>query len=120
VSTLAFNYSGPNVPAVRFSGLGLVNPQTASYTAVLADAGNLVTINNASANTFTVPANSSVAFAVGTTLSVAQTGAGQITLTPAGSVTLNTPSSLTTRAQWSTVSMVQIAANVWLVGGDLT
>jgi hypothetical protein len=97
-----------------------VNTQTASYQAVLSDANQLVVMNVASANTFTVPSNGTVAFAVGTTLSVIQFGAGQVTLTAAGGVTINTPSSLTTRAQYSTVSVVQVAANIWVAGGDLT
>jgi C4-dicarboxylate-specific signal transduction histidine kinase len=49
----------------------------ASTTAVLADDGKLVTMSNASANTFTVPPNSSVAFGIGTQINIAQLGAGQ-------------------------------------------
>ena len=103
------------------SGPVEVNPQTMSYVAVLGDANQLVTIADSSASTFTVPTNGSVAFPVGTTLSVIQLGTGQITLTPAsGAVTIDTPSSLTTRARYSTVSVVQVSANVWVAGGDLT
>ena len=66
-----------------------VNAQSASYTAVLGDGSNtLVTINNASANTFTIPPNSSVAFPVGTILNIAQTGAGQTTITQGSGVTI--------------------------------
>ena len=46
-----------------------INAQTASYTFVLADGNNtLVTLANASANTATIPPNSSVAYPVGTVL----------------------------------------------------
>jgi hypothetical protein len=38
-----------------------INAQTASYTGVLTDAGKTVTMTNAGATTFTVPANASVA-----------------------------------------------------------
>jgi C4-dicarboxylate-specific signal transduction histidine kinase len=55
-----------------------INAQTdASYTAVLTDDGKLVTMSNASANTFTVPPNSSVAFGIGTQINIAQLGAGR-------------------------------------------
>ena len=37
-----------------------------AYTLVLADAFKLVAMNNAAANTLTVPPNSSVAFPIGT------------------------------------------------------
>ena len=117
-------------PAVSFVagggsvGIGAsVNAQgsgVSSYTAALTDAGQLVTMSSASASTFTIPANATIAFPVGAVLSVIQFGAGQITLTAAGGVTLDTPSSATTRAQYSTVSAIQVAANVWVAGGDLT
>ena len=101
-----------------------INAQSASYTAVLADGNNtLVTINNASANTFTIPPNSSVAFPVGTILNIAQTGAGQTTITQGSGVTITstgaTASAPKTRAQYSGATAVQTSANNWLVLGDL-
>jgi hypothetical protein len=117
-------------PAVTFVaggaavGIGaLVNAQgsgVSSYTPVLADAGQLITMSSASSSTLTVPANSTTNFVVGTVLTVNQLGAGQITLTPGGGVTISTPSSLTTRAQYSTVAVCQTSTNTWVAGGDLT
>jgi hypothetical protein len=97
-----------------------VNDQTANYVAVIGDANNVVTMSVAGANTFTVPPHASVAWVVGTTLTIIQKGAGQVTLTPGAAVTLQTASSLTTRAQWSIVSLTNIATDVWVAGGDLT
>jgi len=79
-------------------------------------------LNVGSACTFTVPTNASVAFPVGTVLTVQQiNAAGQITLTPAsGAVTINTASSLTSRVNYSIIGVVQTAANVWSALGDLT
>jgi len=101
-----------------------VNAQSASYTAVLGDGSNtLVTINNASANTFTIPPNSSVAFPVGTILNIAQTGAGQTTITQGSSVTIvsnaATASAPLLRKQYSGASAIQTSANNWLVIGDI-
>jgi len=101
-----------------------VNTQSASYTAVLGDGSNtLVTINNASANTFTIPPNSSVAFPVGTILNIAQTGAGQTTITQGSGVTIvsngSTASAPKTRVQYSGATCVQTSANTWLVMGDI-
>jgi hypothetical protein len=101
-----------------------VNAQTASYTAVLADGNNtLVTLSNASANTFTIPPNGSVAFPVGTVLNIAQTGAGQTTITQGSGVTITsvgaTASAPKTRVQYSAASAVQTSANNWLVFGDI-
>lgn len=97
-----------------------VNDQTASYTAVLGDGNNVVTMSNASANNFTVPPNSAVAFPIGTTLTVIQKGAGQTTLVAGVGVTINNPSSLTTRTQWSTISVTKILTDTWNAAGDLT
>ena len=55
------------------------NPQTASYTFVLADGAIpfiTVVMNVATANTLTIPPNASVAFPIGTLLVAEQHGAG--------------------------------------------
>src|SRR5208282_3779591 len=113
----AAEVNAPVVPNAIGSG-------TSAYTAQLTDANQLVTMSAAGASTFTIPAHATVIFLVGTTLTVSQLGAGQITLTPVANVTINTASSLTTRAQYSTVSMVLLSDNgtatVWLAMGDLT
>lgn len=94
--------------------------QTASYTAVLGDAGTIVEMNSAGALNFTVPPHSSVALAVDTILQVRQEGLGQTTLVPGAGVTLRAASSLTTRAQYSAVTLHQRATDEWVVGGDAT
>jgi hypothetical protein len=101
-----------------------VNAQSASYTAVLTDGNNtLVTISNASANTFTIPPNSSVAYPVGTILNFAQIGAGQTTITQGSGVTITsigaTASAPKTRVQYSGATAIQTSANNWLVLGDI-
>lgn len=117
-------YDGTNWQIQGGTGSASIGPsvdnQTASYTAVLGDGNNIVTMNVASANNFTVPPNSSVAFAIGTTLTIVQIGAGKTTLVAGAGVTINNPSSLSARAQYSTISVTQIAANVWVAAGDLT
>lgn len=96
------------------------NPQTGtSYTLVLADAGKAVEMNNAAANTVTIPPTSSVAFPVGTVLEVVQVGAGQTTIVAGAGVTLRPAGTLATRAQWATIGLRQRATNEWVVSGDL-
>ena len=101
-----------------------VNAQTASYTFVLTDGNNtLVTLSNASANTATIPPNSSVAYPVGTVLNLAQTGAGATTITQGAGVTITStgaaPAAPKTRVQYSACSAIQTSANNWLVVGDI-
>jgi len=96
------------------------NAQVASYTVVLADDGKVVEVASASANTLTVPTNASVAFAVGTQITVIQTGAGQTTITPvSGTVTINGTPGLKLRAQWSSCVLIKRATNTWVALGDL-
>ena len=66
-----------------------VNAQTGTtYTPVLGDNGKLVTLNNASAITVSIPTNASVTYAVGAQINFAWiTGAGQPTIQAASSGT---------------------------------
>ena len=96
------------------------NNQTASYTLVLADAGKAVEVNNASANTLTVPPNSSVAFPTGTQIIVFQQGAGATTITAGAGVTLRSKdSNLAVDGQYASVALVKRASDEWYVTGAL-
>jgi hypothetical protein len=96
------------------------NRQTASYTLVLGDANKLVELNVATANTLTVPLNSSVAFPIGTQILIAQYGAGACTITAAGGVTLRSEGSkLKTNGQYSGSTLVKIGENEWYAFGNL-
>jgi hypothetical protein len=96
------------------------NAQTATYTLVLTDASDIVEMNVGSANNLTVPLNSSVAFPVGTTLTVLQTGTGQTTINPTGGVTINGTPGLKLRAQWSSATLIKRATDTWVAIGDLS
>ena len=103
----------------------LNNQVGTTYTLALTDgaaAGGqpLLTLNNAAAVTVTVPLNSSVAFPVGSQVDVIQLGAGAVTFTPAGGVTINSNGGLTIGAQYVGVTLIQIAANSWILTGYLT
>jgi len=97
-----------------------INPQTASYTLVLGDAGKQVEMLVATANTLTVPPNSSVAFPTGTLILIVQTGAGQTTITAGAGVTINSTPGLKLRTQWSSAVLVKRDTNTWFAAGDLS
>ena len=98
-----------------------INAQTASYTAVLTDDGKLITMSNASANNFTVPPNSSVAFGIGTQLNIAQLGAGQTTIVAGAGVTFNSAGTkLKLSAQYAVATCVKTDTNTWFVCGSLS
>ena len=98
-----------------------INTQTGTtYTLVLADAGKLITLNNASPITLTVPTNATVAFATGTRIDLTQLGAGQVTVAGAG-VTFNSKGAkLKITGQYSAATLIKIATDTWVLIGDLS
>ena len=98
-----------------------INAQTASYTAVLTDDGKLVTMSNASANNFTIPPNSSVAYGIGTQVNIAQLGVGQTTIVAGSGVTLNSAGAkLKLKEQYAVATCVKTDTNTWFVVGNLS
>lgn len=98
-----------------------LNTQTGSYTLALTDAGDTVLMNVASANTLTVPPNSSVAFPVGTQIVLVQIGAGQTTVVAGSGVTVSSSGNrLKLTSQYSGATLIKTATNSWLLFGDLT
>jgi len=96
------------------------NATTGAYTLVLTDDGRIVEMSNASGTTLTIPLNSSVAFPVGSQITVIQTGAGQTTIAGAVGVTVNGTPGLKLRAQWSAATLVKRATDTWVAIGDLS
>jgi len=97
-----------------------INAQTGTtYTTVLADRSKLVTLDNASAVTVTIPPNSSVAYPTGTKIDLLAKGAGQVTVAAGSGVTVNSAQSLKLRAQWSAASAIKLATDTWVLVGDL-
>lgn len=97
------------------------NDQTGTtYTFVLADKHRLVTGTNASAQTFTIPLNATVAYPLGTALQIYQKGAGQITVAITATGTLRTPRGAKTAVQYALVTVVKTDTDTWVVAGDAT
>ena len=99
--------------------------ETASYTAVLANNSQVVTMSVGSANTFSIPTNASVAFPIGTQINVLQIGTGQTTIQ---AVTSGTTSILSTgataaqpklRARYSAATCLKAGTDLWYVFGDI-
>ncbi len=91
-----------------------------SYSLNAADAGALVKTTNSSAVTITVPSNASVAYAARTVISIVQYGAGQVTIQGAAGVTINSRASVdTTASQYAIATLIRMAADEWLLFGEL-
>ena len=92
-----------------------INDQTGTaYTILAGDAGKVITCNNGSAVTVTVPASLGAGF----TCSVVQKGAGQVTFV-ASSTTINNRQSHTKIAgQHGVATLISTASDVFVLAGD--
>jgi len=95
--------------------------KTDSYTlTATSERDSLIEVNSASGTTITIPLNSAVAYPVGTTLDILQTGAGQVTIAGDSGVTVNSTPGLKLRTQWSSCTLFKRATDSWVVFGDLS
>ena len=99
-----------------------LNAQTGtSYTLATGDAGELVTLTNASAITLTVPTNASAPFAIGTQITITRAGSGALTVVGDAGVTVNSADGyLKLRTQWSSGTLIKVNTNSWILIGDLS
>jgi hypothetical protein len=93
------------------------NSQAAGYTLVLGDAGKHIYMS--SAGTFTIPANGSVAFPVGTTVTFYNASASS-TIPITTDTLVWTPTGGTgtrTIAQYGLATIVKVASTTWVISG---
>ena len=99
--------------------------QTADYTAVLTDQYQTLTpMNKATAIAFKIPTNASVAFPVGTALTILNIGAGTCTISAvtSGTTTVTSAGAVSaspTLAQWKTAVCLKIASDSWVIVGGI-
>lgn len=115
--------NSPTIATPAISGGTMIyalNAQTASYTLALTDASKVIPISNASANNVTVPLNSSVAFPIGTVITLIQTGAGQTTIVAGSGVTIQSENNkLKLKAQYATAGLLKTDIDTWVAFGNL-
>jgi hypothetical protein len=92
-----------------------------AYTLALSDNNATVQTTASSAVAITIPLNSSIPLPVGTQVLVYQSGTGQVTFAGASGVTLRSSGSKTkTAAQYALATLLKVATNEWVLGGDIT
>jgi hypothetical protein len=104
-----------------------VNAQTGTtYTVLAADAANLITANNSSAQTYSIPTNATTAFAIGTQINIIQIGTGQVTVqaVTSGTTTIlstgGTAATPKTRARYSAMTLIKAGTDLWYALGDIS
>lgn len=100
-----------------------VNSQSTAYTLVLADAGKIILHPSTDANTrtFTIPANSSVAYAVGTAITFVNMTSQAVTIAITTDTMYLSSAGTTgsrTLAQYGSATAVKITSTNWLISGS--
>jgi hypothetical protein len=91
-----------------------------NYTLLLTDVNKIVEMSAGGANTLTVPPNSSVAFPIGSTVTIGQYGAGQTTIAAGAGVTLRANNgNLKLAGQYAVAGLIKRATDEWWVAGNL-
>ena len=120
--------TGDVLSAAMYNGLtsftvGAAN--TADYTATIADAYQTIELmNKATAIAFKIPTDASVAFEIGTVLTVLNIGVGTCTIsavTPGTTTVLSAGAvaASPTLAQYKSAACIKTAANTWYVVGAI-
>jgi len=120
--------TGDVLTSSMFNGLVAftLNTQTGTtYTSVLNDSYQvLVTMSNASANTFKIPTNANVAHPIGTVITVLNIGAGTCTISAVTSGTTTVLSAGATAAaptlgQYKSAACIKTGTDAWYVVGAI-
>jgi hypothetical protein len=121
--------TGDILTAAMFNGLVTFTVDadaTADYTAVIDDAyQTLVPMNKATAVAFKIPTNASVAFPVGTAITVLNKGAGTVTISAvtSGTTTVLSAGAVAaspTLAQYKSAVCIKSATDIWYVVGAIS
>ena len=112
--------------AIALSRSSSYTAKTAAYTIASGDEFNLFSMNNAATQQFNIPTDATFNFAIGTEVNFFWiTGAGQPTIgavTPGTTTVISTGGTSATpklRAANSAATCIKLAANSWLVVGDI-
>jgi len=120
--------TGDILTAAMFNGLITFTVDadaTTDYTAVLDDQyQTLVPMNKATAVAFKIPTNASVAFPVGTAITILNKGAGAVTISAvtSGTTTVLSAGAVAaspTLAQYKTAVCIKTATDIWYVSGGI-
>jgi len=100
-----------------------VNSQSAAYTLVLADSGKVILhpSSDANARTFTIPANSSVAYPVGTAITFINMTSQVVTIAiTTDTMYLSSAGTTGSRslAQYGSATAIKITSTNWLISGS--
>jgi hypothetical protein len=109
--------------------VGLADPNQRSIVSVSgttktlgeSDSGKAIVFSSSSSIALTVPDDSTYNFTNGTTFILVQKGSGVVTVAGESSAVIRSKSSyVKTAGQYSEARLIKLAANEWLLSGDLS
>ncbi len=114
------NCTADGTDAVGFRNIPQ-NVQTGSYTLVLGDSGKHIYRGSGGAETWTIPANSSVAYPIGTALTFINLSATSVSIAiTSDTMYLSSAGTTGTRtlAQYGSATAIKIASTTWIISGS--
>jgi hypothetical protein len=116
------NCTADGTDSVGFKNIP-VNSQSAAYTAVLADAGKVIfhPSTDANARTFTIPANGSVAYPIGTAITFINMTSQVVTIAiTTDTMYLSAAGTTGSRslAQYGSATAIKMTSTTWLISGS--
>jgi len=106
-----YNFDGNSI----FGFDASINAQTGTtYTLLSSDAGKVITLDNASAITLTVPTGLGANF----NCTLVQLGAGQVTISGSGTTINNRNSHTKIAGQYGVASLLSYADTTWILAGE--
>ena len=115
------NATSDSVNVVGFMGIPQ-NSQNGNYGVVLADAGkHIYHPTGQAAATYTIPANSNVAFTTGSAITIVNGSANNVTVaitTDTMYLSSNGATGSRTLAQWGIATAVKVTSTAWVISGS--
>lgn len=91
-----------------------------AYNVGTADVGKLVTLSNVAAQTITIPANASVAFAIGDQINFMNLSTGTATFVAGGTAVIRSAGSkLKLADQYAVCTVLKIDTDAWVMVGNV-
>jgi hypothetical protein len=105
-------------PAIGQTYKNSVSVSGTSYAVSTANSGGIVRFTNDDPDvevSVTVPGNSTAPIPIGSSIQVVQSGSSSVSLVPSSGVSIRTTTGLKTRSQYSTITLVKINTDEWIV-----
>lgn len=100
-------------------GISTVSEVSENYTLSLSDSGVLILMNATTNKTITIPANSSVAFPIGTRIDLMRFGTGNVNVAITTDTLRSSENAKNLKSQYSVAGLIKVKNTQWVLVGDI-